>query len=133
VSEYELHKKQAQDPNTPIEMLTELSKSDYPYVRCLVSQNMSTPVEILIGLSKDERWLVRSYVALNTNTPIQTLIELSEDNEEVRFDVASNPNLPFEIVRDNPSRFELRWFECNSNEELVAKVKEFYETYEDLL
>ena len=89
----------ALNPNTPPEILAELSLDNNEGVRKSVAQNPSTSVDVLRELSKNENETVRCYVALNPNTPVETLVELSRDQDsEVRRYLARNPNTPVEIA-----------------------------------
>ena len=47
-----------------------------------VAGNPNTPNEILQELSKNEDWVIRTHVAKNPNTPKETLITLSKDKFE---------------------------------------------------
>ena len=73
----------AQNPNTPIEVLIELSKDKDWYVRSAIAQNPNTPIEVLVELSKDEVFIVRTGVAINTNITLDILIKLSKDQNEI--------------------------------------------------
>lgn len=60
--------------------------------RAKLAKNPNTPGDILDQLSRDEEVLVRVYVAGNHSTPVETLAELSRDQEEwIRTVVAKNP------------------------------------------
>ena len=59
----------AGNPNTPVEMLTELAKDADCDVRCSTAGNPNTPVEMLTELAKDSDWGVRRSAAGNPNTP----------------------------------------------------------------
>ena len=59
----------AGNPNTPVEVLTELAKdSDWGVLRSAAG-NPNTPVEALTELAKDSSWGVRRSAAGNPNTP----------------------------------------------------------------
>ena len=61
--------------------LIELSKDNTDSdVRYAVARNINTPIAVLTELSKDNDYDVRRAVARNINTPIAVLIELSKDN-----------------------------------------------------
>ncbi len=58
---------------------------DWNDIRGNVAENPNTPIDILTTLSKDENEDVRGSVAKNPNTPIDILQELSNDkNNKVR-------------------------------------------------
>lgn len=64
-----------------------------------IAENTNTPIEILTILSKDKDWYVRYRVAKNTNTPKEGLTILSKDKDRyVRYCVAKNPNTPTEVL-----------------------------------
>jgi 3-methyladenine DNA glycosylase AlkC len=91
----------AKNPNTPSEVLVELSKDKDVDVRYLVAKNSNTPKEVLAELSKDKDWFVRLAVAENPNTPKEVLVELSKDEDvDVRWAIAENHNNPNEILVD---------------------------------
>ena len=91
----------AKDPNTPKEVLKNLSKDEDLDIRESVAKNPNTPIDILTTLSKDKNWYVRKCVALNSNTPIDILTTLSKDTDfDVRFGVAGNPNTPINILQE---------------------------------
>ncbi|GAJ25006.1 unnamed protein product, partial [marine sediment metagenome] len=71
----------AENPNTPVEVLVELSEDEDSSVRRSVAKNLNTPVEVLVKLSKDKAGYVRYFVAFNPNTPVEVLVELSEDED----------------------------------------------------
>ena len=55
--------------------------------------NPNTPEEILTELSTDEDWYIRYWVAFNSSTPTEILTKLSTDeNEYIKSCVADNPN-----------------------------------------
>lgn len=45
-------------------------------VRCYAAGNPNTPVDVLTELAKDSEWYVRYYAARNPNTPADILTEL---------------------------------------------------------
>ena len=47
------------NPNTPVEILTKLSKDKDSYIRYWVAENPNTPKEVLERLLHDEDWIVR--------------------------------------------------------------------------
>ena len=116
----------ALDPNTPIDVLEQLSNDrDTSVLLCLicnphlpdylvdkilsddrwtfleqVASCLSTPPEILARLSEHKHPLVRCKVAWNWNTPADTLIKLSEDeNAGIRWEVGGNKNTPLNILK----------------------------------
>ena len=77
----------------------EILNSDY-IVRCLVARNPNTPVDVLTELAKDRDWYIRVSVAGNSNTPVDVLTELAKDRDcDVRRNVAGNPKLK-EVLTD---------------------------------
>mgnify|MGYP000834977632 CR=1 FL=1 len=85
----------AGNPNMLVDVLTELAKDRDYIVRCLVAGNPNTPVDVLTELAKDSYWCVRRYAAGNPNTPVDVLTELAKDNNcDVRRNAARNPNMP---------------------------------------
>ena len=64
-------------------------------VRYNAAGNPNTPVEVLTELAKDSDWGVRRSAAGNPNTPVEVLTELAKDsNCDVRYNAAGNPNTP---------------------------------------
>ena len=64
-SDYDVRRNVAENPNTPIDVLSELAKdSDYD-VRCFVAENPNTPIDVLTELAKDSDWCVRRNAARN--------------------------------------------------------------------
>ena len=59
----------ANNPNTPADVLFELSMDEDYYVRCWVATHLNTPVEAFINMSTDEEFGVRFWVERNPNTP----------------------------------------------------------------
>ena len=58
-----------------------------------LANNSNTPIPILIELSKDDDYRVRRAVAYNSNTPVTILAELGKDDDYgVREAVAKNSN-----------------------------------------
>lgn len=116
----------ALDPNTPVEILEDLSNDrntsvllcllcnpslpDYLKDKLLsnsqwsgfleqVASCLSISPEILTRLSDSEHNTVRCRVAWNPNTPVETLIKLSQDDDwTVRSYVAGNKNTPIDII-----------------------------------
>jgi hypothetical protein len=83
----------AENPNTPVGVLRELSEDVDWRVRWYVAKNPKTPVGVLRELSKDENEYVRRGVAYNPNTPVDVLKELAKDKDgNVRWYVAKNTN-----------------------------------------
>jgi hypothetical protein len=89
----------AENPNTPVGVLRELSEDVDWRVRWYVAKNPKTPVGVLRELSKDEDGGVRRVVAENPNTPVDVLKELAKDDYwRVRWRVAQNPNSTEQIL-----------------------------------
>ena len=80
----------AENPDTPVETLAELSRDQDEGVRWKVAQNRNTPPENLAELSRDQDWDVCLRVALNPSTPLETLVKLNMDKDE-DYEVTSNP------------------------------------------
>lgn len=77
----------------------EILNSDWA-VRVSVAENHNTPVDVLTELSKDSDYIVRCLVARNPNTPVDMLIELEKDSDRhVRRFAACNPKLK-EVLTD---------------------------------
>ena len=85
----------AMNPNTPVDVLTELAKDNNCDVRCFVAENPSTSADVLTELAKDNNCDVRRNVAMNPNTPADVLTELAKDSYWcVRRNAVRNPNMP---------------------------------------
>jgi hypothetical protein len=121
-------RKEAQQPNLPIERLIELSKDPDNMVRQYVAEHTNLPPEVLLEMSKDKTYGVRWNLAWNVNTPTEALnnvmknhdmpsmiipryvaihpnaspemlTQLSKNTDwEVRFNVACNPSTPKEVL-----------------------------------
>ena len=64
-----------------------------------LAANPNTPTEVLIELSKDENNIVRHYVTANPNTPMHVLIRLCKEDDD--FYVVSRINIdnfPLDIL-----------------------------------
>ena len=83
---------EANNSNTPPEVLEDLSRDEDYRVREAVAKNPNTSPEILENLSHDEDQFVREAVAYNSNTPPEVLENLSHDSE-VLTDIANNDDL----------------------------------------
>jgi hypothetical protein len=60
--------------------------------RKCIAEDSNTPVETLVQLSRDEEWGVRWRAAKNPNTPVEALVRLSRDEEwGISEGVADNP------------------------------------------
>ena len=69
-------------------------------VRCLVARDPNTPVDVLTELAKDSDWYIRCLVARNPSTPVDVLTELAKDSDcDVRRNAARNPKLK-EVLTD---------------------------------
>ena len=94
-SDCDVRRSAAGNPNTPVDVLVELSKDIEWVVRCSAAGNPNIPVDVLVELSKDSDCDVRRNAAGNPNTPVDVLVELSKDSEcVVRRSAAGNPNTP---------------------------------------
>jgi HEAT repeat protein len=81
-----------------LELLQQLAKDEYFWVRGAVASNPNTPLELLQQLAKDEDLWVRKEVAENPNTPAELLQQLAKDEDsDARREVAKNPNTPVEL------------------------------------
>ena len=72
----------AENPNTSIERLKELSSDSDNIVRAFVAGNPNTPVEILNELARDSMLVVLEAVAANPNTPAEILEKIANKKEE---------------------------------------------------
>ena len=69
----------------------EILNSDW-CVRRNAAENPSTPIDVLTELAKDSDYIVRRRVACNPNTPADVLSELAKDSDWcVRRNAAENP------------------------------------------
>lgn len=98
VSKY-LRERVAKNPNTTVEVLNSLAKDEEPKVRQAVAENPNTSIETLKSFVNDKA-IFRQAVALNPNLPPDVLDILSNDTEEnVRLNVAKNPNTSLETLK----------------------------------
>ena len=101
LTELQQKRVEARNPKTPPEVLAELAKDEYKYIRARVAGNRSTPLETFIELARDEDDSVRYSVAQNPSTPPEILAELAKDEGKwVRETVAENPNTPPEALAE---------------------------------
>jgi len=135
---YEEKLNQAENPSTPPEILSQLSKDEDATVRRFVAMNSSTPPEILSQLSKDEDASVRWYVAGNPSTPPEILSQLSKDKDTgIRCNVAKNPSTPPEIRDQIESSTLNEWLESHnlakaeSSVILFKRVSRLFQTQEN--
>ena len=100
-SDSDVRRSAAGNPNTPVEVLTELAKDSSWSVRLSAAGNPNTPVEVLTELAKDSDCDVRLNAARNPNTPVEVLTELAKDsNWSIRLGAAGNPNTPVEVLTE---------------------------------
>ena len=93
--DFSVRRHAACNPNTPAEVLRELSKDEDWNVRRHAAGNPNTPAEVLRELAKDSYDAVRRHAACNPNTPAEVLRELAKDEDwNVRSNAAGNPNTP---------------------------------------
>src|SRR3990167_6954 len=91
--------RQAQDRDTPAEVLALLAQDQNADVRYNVALNTSTSPEALTLLAQDQDADVRYYVAQNTSTPAEVLTLLAQDQgADVRYSVAQNTSTPPEAL-----------------------------------
>ena len=85
----------AENPNTPPEILVEMSSAESQYQRAHVACNPSTPIEVLEILANDPEPDVVKQVAGNPSAPAAVLIDLANNEDYyVRYRLCWNPNLP---------------------------------------
>jgi 3-methyladenine DNA glycosylase AlkC len=89
----------AENPNTPYEILTQLSIDKDDWVRRAIAVNSKTSPEILAQLARDKDYWVRKAVAEHPNTPPEVLAQLANDKSGlVREQIAWNPNTTPEVL-----------------------------------
>ena len=66
-SDCDVRRSAAGNPNTPVDVLTELAKDSDCDVRCSAAGNPNTPVDVLTELAKDSDCDVRRYAEKNIN------------------------------------------------------------------
>ena len=100
-SSYYLRMIVVKNPNVSNETLGKLAKDKKSKIRSLVAGNPKTPLAALQSLATDEEKDVREALASNTSPDFSrnVLDILSQDTEEnVRLNVAKNPNTSFETL-----------------------------------
>jgi len=75
----------ARDPNTPVDVLRELSKNINWLVRLHVVKNPSTPIDVLRALAQDDDDMVRRQVALNPKSSSEILITIFEYEKSLKY------------------------------------------------
>ena len=94
-SDWYVRRYAAGNPNTPVDVLTELAKDSDCDVRISVAGNPNIPADVLTELAKDSHSVVRKNAAGNPNIPADVLTELAKDSDcIVRRYAAGNPNMP---------------------------------------
>lgn len=93
----------AQNPNTPLDILTHLAQDEYFLVRAYVAKNINSTADLLMNLAQDSLDSVRYYVACNPNTPTEVLKQLAQDKDEDVREVAAKQ------LRGNKSNRAFRW------------------------
>lgn len=79
--------------------LRRLSHSQEVYLRSRVAENPNTPLGTLFELSADESFEVRVALTYNHSLPLMLQSALANDsNPDVRYAMAENFNLPCEIL-----------------------------------
>lgn len=90
---------EAEHPETPPVILSQLALSPEELTRELVADNPSTPAETLRLLSTDFSSNVRAVVAGNRSAPPSLLETLTfDDSPWVRVNLASNPSAPAKVL-----------------------------------
>ena len=88
-------KRVAEDPNTPVDELEELSMDSDKDVRSAVAGRGDVPASVLSRLSMDSDKDVRYVVAINPSAPASVLAKLSTDSDDyVRMRVAKRRDAP---------------------------------------
>ena len=118
----------AQNPETPVAILQQLSQSTDISIRGLVAKNLRLPLESLLNLAQDPNITVRSWLTHRRHPlPIEVLELLALDQDSsVRMKVAENLNTPAEIlttlVTDNDSKIVIAALRnSNTPEEILAE------------
>src|SRR3990167_5870791 len=91
--------RQAQDRDTPAEVLALLAQDQNADVRRNVARNTSATQQVLTLLAQDKDVYVRCYVAQSTSTSPEALVLLAQDKDaDVRYNVAQNTSTPAEVL-----------------------------------
>ena len=89
----------AKNTDTPRDILRELAKDDFNWIRDSVASNPNTPEDTLRVLANDEDHQVRGMIAMNPNTPEDLMQELAKDySDDVREYVIWNTNISINIL-----------------------------------
>lgn len=84
----------ADNPNTPIDLLSELAADNNSYIRQVVASNPNASLDILSKLAEDDSWDVRKAVAENPSSSQDILLLLSYDSHfEIQHASNHNPNI----------------------------------------
>ncbi len=90
--------KQALDPTTPADILSNLANHEAYFIREQVACNPNTPPETLMILSNED-WIIRGVVVRNPNAPHEILKKLAvDDHWYVRSCLRRNPNITEELI-----------------------------------
>lgn len=122
---YSIRKEVARNPNTPADILKELSRDSAGYY--VVGRNPSTPVEVLWEYAKDtedcDRWVA---VAENPNCPPEILEYLMHE-PYVQYLVVVHPNTSIDTLKQivaNPNRYNVFDFGEDDGNAIMDKAKE---------
>ena len=91
----------AENPNTPIATLYDLTKYSYEDILRGIARNTNAPPELLSKISdvSAHNYWPCVYVAYNYNTAMEDLIKLSTHwQADVRYAIVKNPNTPMAVI-----------------------------------
>jgi hypothetical protein len=113
----------AKNPNTPVEVLVKMVRSDSPYVRMDGVQNPNLPKAVKLEYLKEgcAYWWGSELrtVASDSNTPVDVLVCLST-KPDAAYAVAMNPHTPTSIV-EAMSKSDNYWVKTAGTENLARR------------
>ena len=121
-SECAVRRNAAGNPNTPADILVELSKDSECAVRSSAAGNPNTPADILVGLSKDSYWVVRSSAAGNPNTHVYTLSNEKFIVTDTYVAIEGTNHLWYKHNYPNVTPFYTCGCFCGSREQLISRI-----------
>ena len=112
----------AGNPNTPVDVLTELAKDNNCDVRCFVAENPSTSADVLTELAKDSYWCVRRNAVRNPNMPGYEAEELQFMVKDTYVSVQGTTHIWYKHNYPNVAPFYTCGCFYGSREQLLMRI-----------
>lgn len=115
------------------DILSLLSQDTDWFVRAGVAVNPKTPPHLLIAMRNDKHPSVLCALANNVCCPMEVQWDLaSNSNTQVRFCLATNPNVYSEAVKRHPYNFHKEWFNQNPDKTFAQNIMQWFDSMKGL-